>query len=360
VKPTSALRWSLGVLVCLLVAEVRAADDPAAADVRWRLEAGRSLRYRITQDLRLVQGIVAANQAFNETTTRQVLTVRFDVLEASPEETRLRGTIERVEVTTDLPDVKHPSFPHGPRLRWTSDQDPSEDDVLDARLARLLVGREFELRASPAGEVRTVSGFDRPLEEARSLVLADGSYGFEVRIAMLALLNQTMGDRAMAHDFNSVFVPLPGGPRAVGTRWQRASSEALGGIATLRTVETFTIREVQGPHLRFDARMRLQLLPPEDGGADTFAGIPLGAEANEMMARIYARVRSRVLRADYAFSGEFDGADGSLARSSARQELQLQLEFPDEPLLRAMAGQTQDLRMRVRFQAERIEPPLDR
>jgi hypothetical protein len=252
----------------LLFAAIAAAAPARAADfaLRWRLEKGEVLRYRMVAEQKTTHG--AQNGEPVETSQRTRIVWRLAVREIDRAgNARIDCRYEEVAVDLDQLVLGH--------IAWdsTKKEDLASGDDPAVRPFAELVGQQFSFSLAPDGTVREVAGFDRIVKAMLS--------GLEDNPIAVAALSSGYGEDAVRAALERSFAVVPAASAVPeNARWRRESEQSVPVLGTIRYETDFAIEGVKRPEgggpglFRIGANVRLSAVPPaapgEEGAAQGF------------------------------------------------------------------------------------------
>jgi hypothetical protein len=246
---------SLACLFALAAAGLAAppagAAAGAAAPLRWKLEKGTALRYRMTADQTASEDL-GRGEPF-ETRQKSAIVYRLEVADVEPTgSARVLCRYESVAIDMDQMMIGHVVWDSAKQADAARANDPIVKPFAQ------LVGKEFNFRMSPVGEVSDVRGYD----EIAKAVLR----GVEDNKVAQAALAAGFGQEAVRAALGRAFAVLP--PEGADERWERRSEQEIPLLGTLCYETSYAVEPAAAGGARaITAKTVLAVAGPAAGAA---------------------------------------------------------------------------------------------
>ena len=311
------LRLSVFVLMSFFAAVASAQDR---LDLHWRWVEGRSLTYRVVEEM---DQSIASGEG---TDMKWVRTIRYreDVRRV---DSRGVATVDRtyeaisVVVTRD-----------GRRVEYDSDRPGTHGAASDPMIAPFaaLAGKTISFDVDAEGQVLAVRGVSDLMKSVTS-PLSGG-----ILDAQLDGFNATLTDESMRQQIEQSLRLVPGRAVRTGESWETAIRQPMPVVGVVESRTRHTLRGTDRQAARSCARIEsvgtLSLVRPE---------------GDDLSRLLEGLVRVRLTDSRLAGETHFDHADGCIVRSEMSMDSDWSVSMPDLTDPARKVEQTQRIRQRA-------------
>ncbi len=311
------LRLSVFVLMSLFVAVASAQDH---LDLHWRWIEGRTLTYRVVEEM---DQSIAGGEG---TELKWVRTIRYreDVRRV---DARGVATVDRTYEAVSVVVTRD-----GRRVEYDSDRPGTHEAVSDPMIAPFaaLVGKTISFDVDAEGRVLAVRGVSDLMKSVTS-PLSGG-----ILDAQLNAFSATLTDESMRRQIEQSLRLVPGRAVRTGESWETLIRQPMPVVGVVESLTRHTLRGTARHGARSCARIEsagtLSLVRPE------------GDDLSRLLEGLIG-----VRLADSRLAGEtlFDHADGCIVRSEMSMDSDWSVSMPDLSDPARKIEQTQRIRQRA-------------
>ena len=283
-------------------------------DLRYRWTPGEALRYQVSQ--RTTANTVAPEEVPVTSLQASTATMRFDVERVREDgAVTLRSTLETLKV-----EMTESTEGNTRRLlSFESGRPASDDQGRGARAIASLLGKSYTVLLAADGEVLSVSGMDKLLEEATADMLV-----------LRPALNQIFGDQAMRAQLQQWLGLLGPSALELGESWTKRTEHGLPGVGRVRICTTLKLITVSDNVARVRLIMTLEKVPVEGVQAKTRVLLANATGHGEMLVDLGGgRIRQLNLTWRIPLQFETTGSDGALTTIEQMVESSFLVELLD-------------------------------
>ena len=171
---------------------------------------------------------------------------RLQVLDRIREVSSVKVTYDRIAMSMDM---------GGQKIKFSSEDEVSKQfnpfQMMSTILSKLK-GKSFTMQVTEAGEITSISGFDKIGEE----VVAELQLPEQMKTQALSVFRNRFNDAEVKQNFSQVFAIFPQKAVGVGDTWKKTSNSRIGNFEGKSTT-TFTVKQVKDNRVTLTGNSRV-------------------------------------------------------------------------------------------------------